>query len=226
MKSLTISGSKRTDMTKSGIKKLRHSGNIPCVIYGGKEPIHFSAPVMSFKKLVYTPEVHTVNLDVEGQSFNAIMREIQFHPVNDSILHIDFMEFQQDSPVTIEIPVHVSGNSEGVKQGGKLIIKVRKVKVKALPADLPDSIKVNVDQLLIGDSIRIGDLKEKGVTFLDSPNNIIVGVRTTRAVVEETPVVAATTAAAAPAAAAGAKAAPAAPAAAKAPAAKAPAAKK
>lgn len=218
MKSLTISGSKRTDMTKSGIKKLRHSGNVPCVIYGGKEPVHFAAPIMSFKKLVYTPEVHTVQLNVEGQEYNAIMREIQFHPVNDSILHIDFLEFSNDTPVTIDIPVHVSGNSEGVKQGGKLIIKVRKVKVKALPADLPDQIKLNVDHLLIGDSIRVSDLKEKGVTFLDSPNNIIVGVRTTRAVVEETPAAAAT-GAAAPAAAPAAKAAPAA-------AAKAPAAKK
>lgn len=218
MKSLTISGSKRTDMTKSGIKKLRHSGNVPCVIYGGKEPVHFAAPIMSFKKLVYTPEVHTVQLNVEGQEYNAIMREIQFHPVNDSILHIDFLEFTNDTPVTIDIPVHVSGNSEGVKQGGKLINKVRKVKVKALPADLPDNIKITVDHLLIGDSIRISDLKEKGVTFLDSPNNIIVGVRTTRQVVEEAPAAAAATPAAAPAAAA-AKAAPAA-------AAKAPAAKK
>lgn len=225
MKSLTITGTKRTDMTKSGIKKLRHGGHIPCVIYGGKEPVHFAAPIMSFKKLVYTPEVHTVNLNVEGQEYNAIMREIQFHPVNDSILHIDFLEFTQDAPVTIDIPVHVTGNSEGVKQGGKLIIKVRKVKVKALPAQLPDSINLQVDNLLIGDSIRVGDLKQEGVTFLDSANNIIVGVRTTRAVVEETPAAAAT-GAAAPAAAA-AKAAPAAAAkAAPAAAAKAPAAKK
>jgi large subunit ribosomal protein L25 len=229
MKSLTIAGSRRTDMTKSGMKKLRSEGNIPCVIYGGKEPVHFAAPVLSFRKLVYTPEVFTVQVQVEGQEFNAIMRDIQFHPVNDSILHIDFLEFKQDAPVTIDIPVHIQGNSEGVKQGGRLITKVRKVKVRALPSNLPDSITLTVDNLLIGDSIRIGDLKQDGVTFLDSPNNIIVGVRVTRAVVEETPAAAAATTAAgaAPAAAgaapaAGAKAAPgaAAPAAAKAPAAK------
>jgi len=223
MKSLTITGTKRTNMTKSGMKQLRSEGHVPCVIYGGKEPVHFAAPIMSFKKLVYTPEVHTVQLQVEGQEYNAIMREIQFHPVNDSILHIDFLEFTPETQVTIDIPVHVHGNSEGVKQGGKLHIKLRKVKVKALPAHLPDSIELNVDSLLIGDSIRIGDLKQDGVTFLDSPSNIIVGVRTTRAVVEEVPVAATAATAAAPAAAAGAKAAPAA---AAAPAVKAPAAKK
>lgn len=219
MKSLTIAGAGRKDMTKSGIKKLRNDGNVPCVIYGGKENIHFYAPILSFKKLVYTPEVHTVNLQVEGKEYNAIMREIQFHPVNDRIMHIDFIEFSQDSPVTINIPVHISGNSEGVKQGGKLVVKVRTVKVKALPAQLPDRIELTIDHLMIGDSIRIGDLKQDGVTFLDSPNNVIVGVRVTRAVVEETPAAAATTAA--PAAAA-----KAAPAAAPAAAAKAPAAKK
>jgi len=228
MKSLTIAGSRRTDMTKSGMKKLRNEGNIPCVIYGGKEPVHFAAPILSFRKLIYTPEVYTVQLQVEGQEYSAIMRDIQFHPVNDSILHIDFLEFSQDAPVTIDIPVHVKGNAEGVKQGGRLITKVRKVKVRALPSKLPDSITLTIDHMLIGDSIRIGDLKQEGVTFLDSPNNIIVGVRVTRAVVEETPAAAATTAAAPAAgaaaapAAAGAKAAPAA----AAPAAKAPAAKK
>ncbi len=217
MKSLTIAGTKRMDMSKSGIKKLRSQGNVPCVIYGGKENVHFSAPVLNFRKLVYTPEVHTVNLQVDGQEYNAIMREIQFHPVNDSILHIDFIEFSKDSPVTIEVPVHIFGNAEGVKQGGRLITKLRKVKIQALPANLPDRIDINVDHLLIGSSIRISDLKQEGVTFLDSPNNIVVGVRTTRQVVEETPVAAA----AAPAAGAAAPAAAAAaPAAAKAPAAK------
>jgi len=233
MKSLTIAGTRRTDMTKSGIKKLRSDGQIPCVIYGGKEPVHFAAPAMSFKKLVYTPEVHTVQVQVEGQEYSTIMRDIQFHPVTDSILHIDFIEFTNDTPVTIDIPVHVHGNAEGVKQGGRLLTKLRKVKIKALPSHLPDSIDLHVDNMVIGDSIRIGDLKQDGVTFLDSPSNIIVGVRTTRAVVEEVPAAAAAGAAApgaaapgaaapaagaAPAAAAGAKAAPAA--------AKAPAAKK
>lgn len=200
MKSFELKGTKRASLTKQDTKKLRDSGMVPCVIYGGDNNIHFSAPVLDFRDLVYTPEVYTVKIDVDGVSHQAIMQEVQFHPVSDKLLHIDFMEVNPDKKVMINIPVKISGASEGVKQGGKLITKLRKLRVKALPSHLPDVVNVDITPLAIGQSVKVGDLRLNGVEFLDSPNNIIVGVRITRNVVE-TPAEAAK-AAAAPAAAA------------------------
>lgn len=200
MKSFELKGTKRASLTKQDTKKLRDSGMVPCVIYGGDNNIHFSAPVLDFRDLVYTPDVYTVKIDVDGVMHQAIMQEVQFHPVSDKLLHIDFMEVNPDKKVEINIPVKFSGASEGVKQGGKLITKLRKLRVKALPAHLPDVINVDITPLAIGQSVKVGDMKLEGVEFLDSPNNIIVGVRITRNVVE-TPAEAAK-AAAAPAAAA------------------------
>lgn len=212
MKSLTIKGITRTEMTKQSIKQLRNTGSVPCVLYGGKENIHFSTPELGFKHLVYTPDVHTVVLSIDGKEYNAVMRDIQFHPVTDRIIHIDFLEIEANKEVVMGVPVKIKGSSEGVKQGGRLIQKLRKLQVSALPANLPDAIEIDITPLKIGDSVRISNLKKEGVSFMDAPNNIVVGVRVTRAVVEETP--AATAAAAAPAAgaaapAAGAAAAPA-----------------
>jgi large subunit ribosomal protein L25 len=171
---------------------------------------------------VYTPEVYTVDLNIDGSDFKAIMKDIQFHAVSDRILHIDFLELNDAKKVTMEVPVKVTGNAVGVRAGGQLINKMRKLKVAALPKDLPDFIQLKIDDLEIGDSIRVRDLSMKGVEFLDTPNNVITAVKTTRAVVEETPAAAAAAAGAAPAAGAAAPAAgaaaPAAGAAAKAPA--------
>ena len=199
MKSFELKGTKRASLTKQDTKKLRDSGMVPCVIYGGDQNVHFSAPILNFRDLVYTPDVYTVKIDVDGESHQAIMQEIQFHPVTDKLMHIDFLSVSPDKKVEISIPVKISGASEGVKQGGKLITNLRKLKVKAFPAKLPDEINVDITPLAIGQSVKIGDLKLDGVEFLDSPNNIIVGVRITRNVVE-TPAEAAK-AAAAPAAA-------------------------
>lgn len=199
MKSFEITASKRTGLTKQDTKKLRTNGQVPCVLYGGQENVHFSAPVLSFKGLVYTPAVYKVSLNIDGQTHEAVMKEAQFHPVTDHLLHIDFMAIHPDKEITINIPVKVTGASEGVKQGGRLITKIRTLKVSALPGKLPDYIEIDSTPLLIGQSVRVGDLKTEGVTFLDSPNNIITGVRITRNVVE-TPAEAAK--AAAPAAAA------------------------
>jgi len=184
MKSFELKGTKRENLTKQDTKKLRDSGMVPCVIYGGDNNIHFSAPILDFRDLVYTPDVYTVKISVDGTTHEAIIQEVQFHPVSDKLLHIDFMEVSADKKVVINIPLKISGASEGVKQGGKLITKLRKLKVKSLPAHLPDTISVDVTPLVIGQSIKVGDLKLEGVEFLDSPNNIIVGVRTTRNVVE------------------------------------------
>ena len=188
MKSLSINGTKRAAQTKQETKLLRAEGKVPCVLYGGKEQLHFSAPAISFKGLVYTPEVHTVDLNIDGSNYKAIMKDIQFHAVTDKILHIDFLELDDAKKVTMEIPVKVSGNASGVRAGGQLLTKLRKLKISALPKDLPDFVEVNIDPLEIGDSIRVRDIAVDGVEFLDSPNNVITAVKTTRAVVEETPV--------------------------------------
>jgi large subunit ribosomal protein L25 len=185
MKSLAINGSLRETNGKKEAKALRDQGNVLCVLYGGKEPVHFAAPVSTFKKLVYNHEVHTVDLTIDGKSYSAIMKDIQFHPITDEILHIDFLELVSDKPVEMEIPVRVVGNSVGVKAGGKLVKKVRKLKVKASPADLPDFIEVNVDNLDIGKAIKVADIQLKGVQLLDAPNNVITTVKTTRQVAAE-----------------------------------------
>jgi large subunit ribosomal protein L25 len=198
MKSLTIKGTKRTEISKHAVKAIRSQGKVPCVLYGGKENVHFATNTLDFKGLVYTPNVHTVQLSIDGTDYNAVMREIQFHPVTDKILHIDFLEIQPDKEVVMSIPVKVKGTSVGVKEGGRLIQKLRKLLISALPADLPDHVEIDITPLNIGDSVRVESLSAKGVTFLDAPNNIVVGVRVTRAVVEETPAAAAAVPGAAP----------------------------
>ncbi|MFN9597077.1 MAG: 50S ribosomal protein L25/general stress protein Ctc [Bacteroidota bacterium] len=190
MKSFELNATKRTSLTKQETKKLRDTGMVPCVLYGGSENIHFHAPVLDFRGLVYTPEVFTVNINVDGKTFKAVMQEIQFHPVNDSLMHIDFLEINPGKPVIMHVPVKINGTSEGQRQGGKLITKARKLKVKALANHLPDAVDVDITSLQIGQSVRVSDLKIEGVEFLDSPNNILVGVRTTRNVVENAATVA------------------------------------
>lgn len=191
MKSLDIKGSKRAEITKQEVKGLREEGKVPCVIYGGKEPVHFSADASAFKGLIYTPDAHLVNLDIDGASFKAVLKEVQFHPVTDAITHIDFLEISDNKPVTISVPVKFTGASEGVKQGGKLVAKMRKLKIQALPGKLPDNITIDITELKIGGSIRVRDLKLEGLTFLDGESNVIVGVRTTRNVAAEEPAAAA-----------------------------------
>ena len=203
MKSFQLTATKREGLTKQDTKKLRDAGQVPCVIYGGSENVHFSAPILDFKHLVYSPDAHTVKISVDGNIHEAIIQEVQFHPVSDKLLHIDFLAIHPDKLVVMDIPVKITGTAEGQKQGGKIHTKVRKLKISSLPAHLPDAIEIDVTPLNIGQSVRVSDLKLKGVEFLDSENNIIVGVRTTRNVVE-TPAEAAKAAApaAAPAAAA------------------------
>jgi large subunit ribosomal protein L25 len=181
MKSFTINGDLRAAQSKQELKKLRAEGKVPCVLYGGKEQIHFSAPVLDFRHLVYTPEVYTVTINVDGKSYTSIMKDIQFHPVTDAIAHIDFLQLFDDKTVSIQIPVKISGNAVGVRAGGVLFNKLRRLKIMALPKHLPDCVEVNIDNLNIGDDVRVRDLSIEGVTFLDTPSNVITGVKTTRA---------------------------------------------
>ncbi|MBN8702300.1 MAG: 50S ribosomal protein L25 [Bacteroidetes bacterium] len=201
MKTLTISGSPRVSEGTKGAQGLRAKGHVPCVIYGGKEQVLFSAEERQFTKLVYTPEVHLVKLDVGGRQFEAIMGEIQFHKVNDKILHIDFVEVIPGKDVVMDIPVKLEGAAAGVKAGGKLIKKQRTVKVKGPVNKIPDNITLNVEPLNIGSAIKIGDVKIDGLQLLDKPQNTIVSVQITRNVVEEPKAAAATPAAGAAAAA-------------------------
>lgn len=202
MKELAINGTPRESAGKKGVNQLRREGMVPCNIYGGAEHTYFYAHENEFKKLVYTPEVHQVVLNVGGKTFKAFMQEIQFHPVSDKILHIDFMQVADDKKMKVEIPVKISGTAVGITQGGRLVQKLRKMKVKALAKDMPDFIEINVANLNIGQSVRVSEIKLPGVEFLDTLNGVIVGVQTTRVVVEEaTKSAATTTAAATPAAA-------------------------
>lgn len=202
MKSFAITGERRSAISKQNVRELRKGGSVPCVLYGGKEPIHFSAPAMAFKGLVYTPEVFTVDITIDGATHKAVMKDLQFHPINDSLMHLDFLEIADNKPVTVQIPVVITGSSAGVRQGGTLHKKLRLLTVKALPGNLPDNVTIKIDDMNIGDAIHVRDLKVDGVEFLDLPSKIIVAVKITRAVVEEAPVAGATTEAAAPAAAA------------------------
>jgi large subunit ribosomal protein L25 len=185
MKTIEINGAKRTNISKQEVKSLRGSEMVPCVLYGGEEQVHFSTDLSSFKGLVYTPDAHMVKLSVDGKEFQCVIQDVQYHPVTDIIIHADFLQVFDNKPVTMSIPVKITGTSEGVKMGGKLVTKYRRLKVKALPANLPDSISVDISPMKIGDSIRVRDLNLSEVTLLESPANVIVSVNMTRNVSAE-----------------------------------------
>jgi len=189
MKTVSLSGSLRENVGKKDAKKHRKEGNIPCVMYGGKEQIHFVASDKAFRKLIFTPEVYIFNLDIAGKTYDTIIQDVQYHPVTDNILHVDFLEIHPEKPVHISVPVKIIGTAPGVLKGGRLILKTRKLKISALLQHLPDEITVSIDPLDIGDSIKVKDLSLENITLMDSPNTIIVGVRTARVLVEETPAV-------------------------------------
>ena len=187
MKTVSLSGSLRENVGKKDAKKHRVEGKIPCVLYGGKEQIHFVVDDKLFRKIIFTPEVYLVKLEIRGTHHDTIIQDVQYHPVTDRILHADFLELPADKPVTIAIPVKIEGTAPGVLKGGRFIFKMRKLKIKAMAKDLPDYIMIGIDTLEIGDSIKVSDIKRDDVTFLDPPNSVIVGVRTARAVIEEVP---------------------------------------
>lgn len=183
MKSITIKGSKRESVGKTATRALRNADKVPCVLYGGKTPLHFSANELDFSKLVYTPNAHTVVLEINGdQKVNAILQDIQFHPVSDKILHVDFYQLSDDKPVNMEIPVVIEGAAPGVMlEGGTLVISKRKLKVRALPKNLPDFIKVDISSLKLGNKISTADLESEDFTILHPSNTVVCKVRTSRA---------------------------------------------
>ena len=184
MKSITIKGSKRESVGKKATKALRNAGLVPCVVYGGEKPLHFSAEELSFRDLVYTPNAHTVAIELDGGAeVMAVMQDIQFHPVTDSILHIDFYQLFPDKEVTMDIPVRLQGNSPGVRNGGRLLFRKRKLAIKALPDKLPDFFDVDISKLKIGQHISVATLLNDDFTILHPDNTVVVQVKTARAAV-------------------------------------------
>ena len=182
MKSITINGSQRESVGKASTKALRNAGQVPCVLYGGDKPLHFSAPELAFSKLVYTPDAHTVVIALDsGETYNAIMQDIQFHPVTDRILHVDFYQIFENKEITMDIPVHVIGTSKGVLNGGVLRRNQRKLRVKALPSDLPDFIEADITPLKIGSKLYITELENESYKFLHPDNTVVCQVRRSRA---------------------------------------------
>ena len=182
MKSITIKGSQRESVGKVATKALRNADKVPCVLYGGKNPLHFSVNELDFSKLVYTPNAHTVIIDINGdQKINAILQDIQFHPVSDKILHVDFYQLSDEKEVNMEIPLFFQGSAPGVMlEGGTLMVNKRKLKIRALPNNLPDSISVDISELKLGNKISTADLESKDFTILHPDNSVICKVRTSR----------------------------------------------
>lgn len=181
MKSITIKGSERESVGKRSTKALRNAGMVPCVVYGGDKPLHFAAEEAAFKDLVYTSNAHTVVVEMDGgKKIRAIMQDIQFHPVTDAILHIDFYQLFDDKEVSLRIPVRLEGNSPGVKNGGRLLFRKRKLYIRALPDNLPDFFNIDISKLKIGDYIQVDELKSDEFTILHPDSTVVVQVKTAR----------------------------------------------
>ena len=181
MKSITIKGSQRESVGKVATKAVRNAGMVPCVIYGGKQPIHFAAEEKAFKSLVYTPNAHTVVIDLEGKTTNAVLQDIQFHPVSDAILHIDFFQLSDDKEIIMEVPVKVTGTSPGVLLGGVLNLNQRRLKVKALPKNLPDFVEANISELQMGNKLYVTKLEAKNFKLMHPDNTVVAQVKISRA---------------------------------------------
>jgi large subunit ribosomal protein L25 len=180
MKTIEIKGSFRTELGKKSSREIRKIGSVPCVIYGKEQNIHFHAPELAFKNLIYTPEAHLVDLNIENKLIKAVLKDVQYHPVSDKILHADFIEVFDDKPVVINIPIKVSGDSIGVIAGGKLNIKKRSLKVKGLPADLPEHLNIDITNLKIHDSVKVGDMSYPKIELLDPKRLMVLTIATSR----------------------------------------------
>ena len=206
MKTITIEGQLRTETGKKATRQFRSQGMVPGVIYGGAQEINFMAPVLAFKTLVYTPQFQLAEVKLDGKSYRCIMKDLQFDKVTDQLAHIDLLELVEDKKVIATIPLKFTGASKGVKDGGKLVIKMKALKVKSLPKHLKENIDVDITDLELHGNIRVEDVKEPNYEILNSPRIPIASVVTTRQLkIEETAAAPAAAAAAAPAAAPAAK---------------------
>ena len=184
METIEIIGYKRANLGKKNSNKLREEGNVPCVVYGGDEQIHFHAPMILFRDLVYTPGANFVKLNIEGIEKDVILQDIQFHPVSEVILHADFLELQDNKKVKMDIPVKIIGDSPGVQQGGKILIRIRKLSVMAYPKNMPEFVEVDISELQLGKSIKVEDILKEQYEILNSPLVSIVSVNIPRVKIE------------------------------------------
>lgn len=188
MKEINVTGQKRTDVGKKATKLLRKEGLVPCNLYGEKrgenglpEAMSFSVPASELRKIVYTPHVYVINLDIEGEKHTAIMKELQFHPVTDALLHIDFYEINEQKPITIGIPVKLNGLAQGVRDGGRINLSIRKINVKAPYKAIPEQLDIDVTDLQLGKSIKVGELSFEGLEIATPADVVVCSVKTTRA---------------------------------------------
>lgn len=180
MKTIAIEGTLRTELGSKTAKQIRREGNVPCVIYGGEENIHFYTPEPSFKELLYTPEAHLVEINLDGKTYRTVIRDVQYHPVSDAIEHVDFFQTSADKAVTIEVPINLVGNSRGVRNGGRLKVNLRKLKVTATEANLPGHIDIDITEVRIGQSVRVSDVTTDGYEISHEPQRTILTVQTSR----------------------------------------------
>ncbi|WP_295768025.1 50S ribosomal protein L25/general stress protein Ctc [uncultured Mucilaginibacter sp.] len=181
MKSFAISGSLRENVGKRDAKELRYQGLVPAVLYGGATQTHFSVSAAEIKSVIFTHEVQFIDLDIAGTKAQAIIKDLQFHPLTGETLHIDFLQLDEAKPVTIEIPIRLTGTSPGVKMGGKLVQKLRKLRIKALPKDHLDTIEVSIEGLEVGKSVRVRDIQVENLTITNTPEDTILSITTSRA---------------------------------------------
>ncbi len=180
MKTFELKGQLRSDIGTKSARQLRREDQVPCVLYGGEQPLHFSVDNRDVKDLVYTPHVYFVQIEVDGKQVMAVLKDLQFHPVTDRLLHLDFQQVFDDKAVRMAVPVEITGNSVGVRNGGKLVVNTRKLMVAALPKDMPDTVAIDISKLEIGDSFRIRDINADKVEFLENPAIVVAAVRMTR----------------------------------------------
>ena len=180
MKTVSMSGALRAHVGKKDAKKNRKEGKVPCVLYGGKEQVHFTIDDSDFKQIIFTPEVYILKINIDGTEYTAVLQDIQYHPVTDRILHADFLEVIKGKPVVIGVPLKFTGNAPGVIKGGKLRKKIRKLTVKGMVEDLPDFIEISISKLDLNDNVKVKDITYPNLEFLDTPTSEIVGVKTGR----------------------------------------------
>lgn len=180
MESISITGSVRKSLGKADAKVLRREGLVPCIIYGGEENIHFQVDERAFNKLINTPNAYIVNVDLNGKTYASIIKDVQFHPLTDRVIHVDFQLLLANRPVKLSLPVRTEGVSPGVLNGGKLQQVLRRAKVSGVPAELPDFITINIGKMKIGHSVKVKDVKIPGVTFLENENQILVSIKAKR----------------------------------------------
>jgi len=185
MKTLEIKGSIRNELGKKGSKKLRKEGNVPCVVYEKEGNVHFYSHENNFKNLIYTPDAHIVNLDLDGRIYKAVLQDVQFHPVTDRIIHVDFMEIYDNKPIVISLPVKITGESVGVKAGGKLRIKKRHLKVRGFAKDIPENLVIDITNVKIHHSVKVGDLSYDHIELVDPKITTVLTVASSRVAVKE-----------------------------------------